>query len=75
MDPNATIEIITAAFHAQEWQECLDGIDDLVGWIERGGFLPDMLNDTTPDTALEWLAAMRKGVASNISQFDTYLNN
>ncbi len=43
MDPNATLNrlIDAATTRDQDPQDILDAAEDLVDWIDRGGFLPD----------------------------------
>ena len=40
MDPNKALTRIIAAFTAFEWAECYKACEDLLGWLNKGGFAP-----------------------------------
>jgi hypothetical protein len=41
MDPKACLKRIRNAQYYRDWQEAEDAIEDLLSWVDRGGFLPD----------------------------------
>ena len=41
MDPNACVDRICDALEDDDREEALEGLKDLSGWLNRGGFPPE----------------------------------
>lgn len=44
MDPNATWKLLLVALCSQQWRDVRDHADDLLDWLEQGGFPPETSN-------------------------------
>lgn len=42
MDPNACFCDLVTAFRQGEWEECLEHAENLLYWINKGGFSPSL---------------------------------
>lgn len=47
MDPNATLSYALEAIAEQQWEDAYEHLLVLLGWIERGGFCPQVGAFTT----------------------------
>lgn len=45
MDPKACLERMLHALLAEDYDEAHNAADDLVNWLERGGFAPEISRD------------------------------
>lgn len=50
MDPNATLALIYDAWKSKDWDTVSNLWDDLLDWLEKGGFEPNWME--YPDLAL-----------------------
>ena len=52
MDPQATWDQMLAAYAAGDWDLIEERATDLIGWLDRGGFPPKVLN--RPELGPDW---------------------
>ena len=52
MDPQATWEQLLAAYAGGDWDVIEERATDLLGWLDRGGFPPKVLN--RPGLGPDW---------------------
>lgn len=58
MDPNACWKRLMETYRDQEWDEVVECVDALNGWVERGGFLPAVFGAFGEDGELVMLMAI-----------------
>jgi len=58
MDPQATWEQLLAAYTAGDWDILEERATDLIGWLDRGGFPPTIINQTDLDS--DWNRALAR---------------
>lgn len=42
MDPNACFCDLVTSFRSMEWEECLEHAENLLQWLNTGGFSPSL---------------------------------
>lgn len=58
MDPNATWDDIQAAIYEGQAHEAVAPLEDLIEWIKKGGFPPDIFK--TSDSPLYFLGLLKE---------------
>jgi hypothetical protein len=58
MDPQAAWDQLLAAYAAGDWDILEERATDLIGWLDRGGFPPTILNQTDLDP--DWNRALAR---------------
>ena len=58
MDPQAAWDQLLAAYAAGNWDILEERATDLIGWLDRGGFPPAILNQ--PDLDSDWNQALAR---------------
>jgi hypothetical protein len=59
MDPDATIERLVDALEHRDQEEAVAALDDLVKWMQRGGFAPKFEYHTLEFLLTTWADQMR----------------
>lgn len=52
MDPTASYASISQRMECGDFEGARQAAEDLIGWVKRGGFLPDQLAHLTRESAL-----------------------
>ena len=56
MDPQKALDEMAECVENDEWERAAEIASDLRTWVDRGGFIPDIIGKPKFDTMLLWLA-------------------